>query len=144
MDYLQNHCWCSQSNWDAQDYQCRHVVTLLSYSENYIGDWNSVIFTDETDTPNLKPEVIDWLNQHVEDSSKPYCGNTTVKAWCIGSSEYRKTDSCSSFSIFFQRRKDAMAFIKRWSKWKKPLHYWQYFTDVRKALDVTTGKYTNV
>lgn len=82
----------------------------------------------------LKPEVMQWLEDNVPDFKNE-------KGWCIGSDEYISNDSASSFSIFFQRRKDALAFIKRWSKWKKPIHYCQYFTDVRKKLNLETLKY---
>lgn len=140
MDYLQNHCWCSDSNWGGM-YDCRHLVTLSSYRDNFTDDWNNLVCYDEHKVLTLNDNVLQWLTDNVLDTDKPYNGNTTTKGWCIGSLEYRKNDSCSSFSIFFQRRKDAMAFIKRWSKWKKPLQYCQYFTDVRKKLDVNTGKY---
>lgn len=142
MDYLQNHCWCSVSHWDNTMYDCRHLVTLNSYLEGYKDDWKDLIVSDERCTNNLRQEVIDWLNENIKDTSKPYGGNKTTKAWCIGNYRYRCTDSSSSFSIFFQRKKDAMAFIKRWSKWEKPINYCQYFTDVRKKLDLVTGKYS--
>lgn len=83
----------------------------------------------------LKPEVYKWLYENVSDD------NNGKKMWCVGSDDYAKDDSGISYSIFFQRRKDAMNFIKTWSKWKKPIRYTQYFTDVRKTLNLQTLKY---
>jgi hypothetical protein len=168
MDYLQNHCWCSESNWGGK-YDCRHIVSFRSY-EHDAEDWNAVI-DEEADTvfdeegferiskffvekkiditeevkqsyiktvPNLKPHVLEWLENNVKDHDYDESG----KGWCVGSVKYRATDSCHSFSVFFQRRKDAMAFIRAFSKYKKPVRYCQYFTDVRKTLDLETLKYT--
>ena len=90
----------------------------------------------ETEYYSLKPEVIQWLVENIPDFQKG-------KGWCIGSEKYMMTDSGSA-SVFFQRRRDAMKFIKTWSKWKRPLFYCQYFTDIRKQLDLSTGKYVDV
>ena len=163
MDYLKNHCWCSDSNWGG-NYDCQIIVGLSSYKEGYQEDWENLIVTkthysqseykvwsetfknskyiDEedlvemstTEINTLKPEVLKWLEDTIDD----YQG---VKGWCIGSEEYTHNDSSISYSVFFQRRSDAMKFIKTWSKWKKPINYWQYFTDVRKKLDLNTGEY---
>lgn len=136
MDYLKNHCRCSSSHWDGLHYACNVIVSLNCYEEGYKEDWaNLTEKVEGTDRPftTLKPEVLQWLNDNVADTK-------TGKGWCIGSEEYLKTDS-SSFQVFFQYRRDAMKFIKVWSKWKKPINYCQYFTDIRKRLDLTTGKY---
>jgi len=158
MDYLKNHCWCSDSNWGGH-YDCTIIVSLSSYSEGYREDWDSltckVDYFDkdvydsyvarypERDLADsglgwkqinkLKPEVMYWLEANVPD-------NKEGKAWCVGSDEYIARDS-GGMSVFFQRRSDAMKFIKTWSKWKKPINYCQYFTDVRKTLDLKTLKY---
>lgn len=167
MHYLQNHIWCSKSNWDGEHYDCRHLVGLSSYQEGYTEDWNNLIdeaaeewfdqeeyeFWCQTEAAkkyglpdkqsffkkvnNLKPEVLQWLEENVEDRT----GEKINKGWCIGSTEYRANDSKISFTVFFHRRKDAMAFIRRFSKWKKPIDYCQYFTDIRKTLNLETGKY---
>lgn len=151
MNYLRNHCWCSDSNWGG-NYDCQIIVGLNCYEEDYKEDWENLMVSVETTKiltsssfpdlevpctyPNLKPEVLIWLNDNVEDFQN-------FKGWCIGSKDYLMTSS-SSYSVFFQRRKDAMKFIKTWSKWKKPLFYCQYFTDIRKELDITTGKYREI
>lgn len=164
MDYLKNHCWCSDSNWGGM-YDCQIIVSIDCYEEYNQEDWNN-LFTKEKHfsqedyeeikkicigkeyctedfylsmstkyTNALKPEVYQWLLDNVPDSVD------NEKMWCIGSKDYIFRDSCSSFSFFFQRRKDAMEFIKTWSKYKKPVYYTQYFTDVRKKLNFETMKY---
>lgn len=149
MNYLRNHCWCSDSNWGG-NYDCQIIVGLNCYEEHYKEDWENLIIkvpTKKTVTSMgfppieidtyyiaLKPEVMDWLHNNVDD----FKGS---KGWCVGSKDYDQNVS-SSYSVFFQRRKDAMKFIKTWSKWKKPLVYCQYFTDIRKELNTETGKYT--
>ena len=148
MNYLRNHCWCSDSNWGG-NYDCQIIVGLNCYKEEYKEDWNNLIVKvpykekikvgkfPEVEVDNhylsLKPEVLKWLEDNITD----FQGN---KGWCIGSNTYDK-DNHISYSVFFQRRRDAMKFIKTWSKWNKPLFYCQYFTDVRKELDTKTGKY---
>ena len=166
MNYLQNHIWCRDSNWGGH-YDCRHLVGLSSYLEGYKEDWDNILvdksfydkkvrskfsglFLDNPDCQEipeeelcemftykiktLHPDVLEWLTTEVPDKGEE-------KGWCVGSDEYVRSDASYSYSIFFQRRSDAMKFIKRWSKWKKPIHYCQYFTDVRKTLNLKTLKY---
>lgn len=159
MDYLKNHCWCSDSNWGGH-YDCQIIVGLSSYKEGYKEDWDRLLtkvdFLDEdihkrvlakgvpdckevrmaatTKYLQLKPEVIKWLEDNIPDRNG-------VKGWAIGSCDYVRSGSSISYDIFFQQTRDAMQFIKTWSKWKKPIHYCQYFTDVRKTLNLETGKY---
>ena len=172
MDYLKNHCWCSKSHWDGEMFDCQIIVSLSSYREDYAEDWKNLIqpvevFSQEKMdentafarrcmekypsegwereinnklaatrmVPRLKPEVMKWLEDNITD----FKGE---KGWCVGSDTYNMNDG-SGYSIFMQRRSDAMKFIKTWSKWKKPIYYTQYFTDVRKKLDLTTLKYNN-
>lgn len=163
MDYLKNHCWCNSSNWGGKHYDCQIIVGLNSYEdhnkEDFLNITTKVMGFDQhnydtlgklwfergvpeeqireqfhSEYNTLKPEVVDWLNINVPDD------NSGNKMWCIGDERYLMKDSCG-INIFFQRRKDAMSFIKRWSKWKKPVYYTQYFTDVRKKLNLTTMKY---
>jgi hypothetical protein len=171
MDYLKNHCWCSSSHWDNDHYDCQIIVNLSSYKEGCKEDWDNLthkveVFSQEiyddqvaimkslhdkypesykTDImmqpksgyvkiTKFKPEVMTWLDANIPDFNGE-------KGWCVGSDAYTLGDSNSSYCVFMQRRKDAMLFIKTWSKWKKPINYCQYFTDVRKKLDLTTLKY---
>jgi len=129
MLYLQNHCFCLDSNWGGE-YHCRHLVSFKSYSEDK-EDWVKMV-----EDTSLKPEVLVWLKENVPDRKDDEC----TKGWCIGSDEYRRMDLIS-MTVFFHRRKDTMAFIRKWSQYKKPVRYVQYFTDVRKTLDLETGKY---
>ena len=151
MNYLRNHCWCSDSNWGG-NYDCQIIVGLNSYEEDYEEDWNNLIIQVpykevlkvgnypeievERNLLKLKPEVLIWLLVNVPDFQD-------YKGWCVGSNSYDK-DNHISYSIFFQRRRDAMKFIKTWSKWKKPLFYCQYFTDIRKKLNTVTGNYEEI
>lgn len=162
MDYLRNHCWCSDSNWGGH-YNCQIIVNISSYEDHDSEDYTNMthqevhfsqkdyeraqeIFTGEphyndafyrsyaTKTIRVfNQDVLDWLEKNVADSN----GN---KMWAVGSKDYQSIDG-SGKSVFFNRRKDAMAFIKRFSQWKKPIYYTQYFTDVRKKLNLKTMKY---
>lgn len=102
------------------------------YTDEDLKDYKEMVGTKEIHI--LKPEIMEWLKENVPDTKEG-------KGWCVGSDHYTATDSGMSYPVFFQRRKDAMAFIKRWSKWKRPLYYTQYFTDIRKKLNMETGKY---
>lgn len=162
MDYLKNHCRCHSSNWDGKEFDCQIIVGLNSYEEHNKEDFENITTKLEgfcQDTYNvlgakwlerglsedevremcsksystLKPEVLDWLYENVPDKDGE-------KMWCIGDEEYLMNDSCG-INIFFQQTRHAMAFIKRWSKWKKPVRYTQYFTDIRKTLNLETLKY---
>jgi hypothetical protein len=172
MDYLQNHIWCSDSNWGGM-YSCRHWVHFTNTREYEVNDW-SLIINDYIDSfinqyeynvfkkryqthddeeliercthlaPNLKPHVFEWLEANIKDRPAKNTGDSeSLKGWCIGSANYRGKDPYS-FTVFFYRKRDAMAFIREFSVYKKPVHYCQYFSDVRKVLDLKTGKYTVV
>jgi len=151
-------------------FDCSIIVSLSSYQDGYKEDWDSLTHKVEVFSqakmdehismmdfikekypekaseiiidPDMglatvnkfKPEVLQWLEDNVAD----FQGE---KGWCVGSDDYDVTGSSSGLSVFMQRRKDAMLFIKTWSKYKKPINYCQYFTDVRKKLDLKTLKY---
>ena len=163
MDYLKNHCWCSDSNWGG-NYNCQIIVSLQSYGHDE-GDWLAIMeptkipdveayewskkYFEEEGLPTErldqskyykriyrpKQHVMDWLEANVPDD------RNGKKMWCIGSDEYLASGSSCSTSFFFQRRRDAMAFIKEFSEYKKPVFYTQYFTDVRRELNLETMKY---
>lgn len=168
MHYLQNHIWCSSCNWDEEHYDCRHLVSIDNFGDDK-DDW-SIIIDDEAEStfdhkgkkrfldslsrsgtpydknmdnifkqfaPNLKPHVLKWLNDNVKDRDKKH---GITKGWCIGSANYRQLD-CNGFSVFFHRKNDALAFIRKFSMYKKPTIYCQYFSDVRKKLNLETMKY---
>jgi hypothetical protein len=83
--------------------------------------------------PCLKQEVIDWLNENVADDPKPY-DDQVANGWCMGNDSYRGKGSLMDVSLFFYRRRDALAFVKRWSVHKKCTTYFDYFKEIRKEL----------
>ena len=159
MRLLKNHCWCSMSNWDGEHYNCQYILSvdeedgddILVYEktdiledhwkyveemlrkEDKVKDIDKLKQTYYRSTYNLKPEVIQWLIDNVED--KKGC-----KGWCIGSEEYRLNDG-GSFPIFFQRKSDVYKFVKRWSKLGRLEVDFNYFTDKRKTWCNEQGKY---
>jgi hypothetical protein len=169
MNYLQNHIWCHHSHWDDKVYHCRHLVSWKGYVDSDIADWDALVdpnaepyldtegfdrfksamqsvnpdVSDEEVAkcctrcvPNLKPHVLEWLDRNVKDRND----EDNVKGWCIGNTEYRANET-QSMTVFFHRKADAMSFIKAFSVYKKPTHYCQYFTDVRKKLNLETLQY---
>lgn len=97
-------------------------------------EWDEMIakgYATKLNVPKLKQEVIDWLNENVKDNPKPY--DQCAKGWCMGNDDYRANDR-SNLALFFHRRSEAMAFVKRWSVHKKPTTYLDYFKDIRKEL----------
>lgn len=162
MDYYTNHCWCSSSNWDNDFFDCRHLVTI---SEEHDGDdYDKLVNTIELPDVDsyerhlkviegnpemhgvldqqhftkpskfLKNKVFAWLLANVKDDKDG-------KAWCVGSLEYCSNNYAKSYTIFFKRRRDAFAFVKRWSKYKKFTSQFNYFKDKGKDLDLETMTY---
>jgi len=149
MEILINHCWCSDSNWGGY-YDCSVILTIKAfekredvYKRKYTPDWQNVLDEHYSNTIDevmrLKPTIIQWLNDNVKDRED----DEHKKGWSVGTDEYNK-HSGISFSLFFARRNDAMKFIKHWSIYKNPVHYLNYFKDIRRELDFTTGRMTRV
>ena len=159
MNVLINNCWCRLSNWGGQ-YNCRVVVSLDQYdttedvyARKQTPDWNAIVEEHPYDngkeipfrkysTNRLKSEVIQWLTDNVKDRKLRKWEverGENPKGWAVGSDEYNSND-CLDFSIFFERATDARKFIKRWSPYKNPVDYLNYFRDLRWKLDPTTGK----
>ena len=122
MHYHQNLMFCTDSYWYKEAYLCNHMVSFSGYE--FEDDWESLIVETET-TKNLKPEVLLWLEENVKDSTDKAMKDHP-KGWDIGSDEYRSRNF-QQISIFFLRRRDAFAFIKRWSKYKKTNYFLQLF-----------------
>ena len=142
MDIIINHCWCSDSIWGGA-YDCRVIVTIERISKNKTyydppdKDWETI--EQKNNIIKLKPEVIEWLNTNIpnrKDKDSP-------KGWAIGTNEYNSHHPIS-FNVFFDKQRDGMAFIKQWSHYKNPVHYLNYFKDIRKELDSKTGKLKRV
>lgn len=88
------------------------------------------------DCPTLNAEVIQWLDNNVADVKTDVDRNGTTKAWAMGNEAYRVRAAVGELSLWFHRKKDAMAFIKQWSVHKKPTSYHNYFKDdLRKLVD---------
>lgn len=86
-----------------------------------------------TDAPTLKDDVLLWLEANVADAKDSY-ENGTTKGWCMGNQAYRSRGEYGRLTLWFQRKKDAMAFIKAWSVHEKPTTYFDYFKEIRKKL----------
>lgn len=129
MHYHQNLMFCSSSNWYDSVYLCNHMVSISK--DEFPEDWNELI-VETHETTNLRSDVLEWLELNVKDS-RDKAFKEQPKAWDIGSDTYRQTNILY-FSIFFRRRKDAFAFIKQWSKYKKPTSFYNYFKDDSRIL----------
>lgn len=81
---------------------------------------------------NLKPEVIKWLEENIEDKKTNDVGGNK-KGWCVGSDSYRQEGQ--EVKIFFFRQIDALRFIKEFSIFKSPTFYFDYFNDERAEMD---------
>jgi len=148
MNVLINHCWCSDSNWGGQ-YNCRVIVSIdripdgKTYYDAPEPDWLNILekhtFDYGDDVRRLRPEVIQWLNDNVKDRES----DEQKQGWCVGTDEYN-SNNVISFAIFFERPSDALKFVKRWSSHKKPVHYLNYFQDIRRELDFATGRLKRV
>lgn len=91
------------------------------------------------DTRRLKPEVMQWLAENIKDRK----GEEHKQGWAVGTDRYNSNDAIT-FHVFFQSSRDALKFIKRWSSYKKPVDYLNYFKDIRKKLNLETGKLCRV
>lgn len=124
-----------------KDVWCQEVYdeSMARFSS---GDYNGKITPDQYEVfasvhatkhsvPFLKQEVIDWLNENVADDAKP--DDQPANGWCMGNDDYRSSGS-SSLGLWFYRRRDALAFVKRWSVHKKCTTYFDYFNEIRKEL----------
>lgn len=127
----------SQELFDEEIKNAEYMINKYpeDHDDNYLNNVKNDKRTGHRKIHVFKPEVLKWLEENVPDIKGK-------KAWCVGSNDYNIGSSATGISVFMQRRKDAMLFIKTFSKWKKPINYCQYFTDVRKVLDLKTLKYT--
>lgn len=111
-----------------------HMSIMAKHPHSYAWDEDMVDTMSLRGTPCLKPEVIEWLNENVKDSTDKAMKHQP-QGWAIGTDEYRLNGS-SDLAIWFLRRRDAMKFIKHWSTFKKPTSYYNAFHyDKRKLID---------
>ena len=164
-----NHVFCLDSIWGGM-YDCRYLVDFKkvlagnSYYDEPNPDWTNLVerkpFFDEKEyeqfrnnpklkhidkevhktmcqkqTVVLKPEVLAWLKENIKERKD----KGSPQGWCIGTDAYNSINSLS-LSIFFHRKRDALAFIKKWSIHSKPTTYFDYFKNVRKELNLKTKK----
>ena len=98
----------------------------------------------------LKQEVIEWLNENVKD--KIFADENTPledrKGWAIGNVGFRHKED--GVTIFFERQLDALKFIRKFSIFKEPTQYFDYFEDKqsiemhpKKILDII-NKHSNL
>lgn len=166
MRYFTNHCWCSDSIWDGI-FDCRYILTIerdidpefdtlladteffsqeeYDILEKMYGDnsrYKDLLVSKDMcmrNTFRLNDAVLTWLHNNVKDRK----GEDINKGWAIGSDEYNRASyPQGKFDIFFHRRKDLLAFVKEFSKYQRPTHYFDYFNDVRKTLDLETLTYS--
>ncbi len=90
------------------------------------------------DCPNLKPEIVEWLEQNIKPARDGSPG------WAMGNDDYR-ANSSYSLTLWFIRHGDAKRFIKQWSSFGKATSYFDYFKDpiINLVLDTETMKYRN-
>ena len=170
MYYLQNHCWCSESIWGGmyscrhlisiekyKDYDPENEPeadwlnnvetkdyfdqdTYDTYKQSFMKvtgevDEDLLQSLSQSKTLTLNKNVIKWLNENIEDRE----GEEINKGWAIGTDDYYHK-SYGKFTLFFHREEDAMAFINKFSEYKVPTEYLNYFKDIRKKIDFETNK----
>jgi hypothetical protein len=164
MIHLTGFYYCTNSCWDGKTYDSRNMVVIEMYPDNLSDDdfnntvkqkmyLNQKYYEDLLTRDHLKDEpklarihatrltrvledkVLKWLNDNVADNTKE-----NEKGWACGSSEYNK-EGGSDFALWFYRRRDAVKFIKTWSKYGKATQTYNQNTYIEKNLNVDTMKY---
>lgn len=100
-------------------------------------DYDDIKHLENKKTVSLKQEVVDWLNENIEDNkgTTQDTPENERKAWGVGNDEYNSAQSYR-IHVFFARQKDALKFIERWSIYKKPTYYFDYFHDESREMDI--------
>ena len=152
MHYHKADCFCNDSIW-GDIYPCNHMVVIEQFTEDLKNepDWKRLIDSkfyfdertyklikkhykdnnkepdekyfklfSEKETFQLKKEVMNWLKENIKDSNKG-----KKKGWCVGTDQYYAESSY--FSIFFDKKADAIKFIEEWSIHRKPKSSFDYF-----------------
>lgn len=90
----------------------------------------------------LKEEVINWLNINIKDHLALEVDNfyylNDIKAWATGNDYYNAEKRGDEITIFFDRQVDALKFIRKFSIFKEPTFYFDYFNDKRIEKDINT------
>lgn len=158
MRYYSNHVYCTKSH-RGGSYRSRHMVSIEEYlgdTDDIDPDWLTLIQMDDvvdtekqardalrgfnfpsedyvTSCPSLKPEVIAWINENIKPPNSPVDLKNDQWGWAMGNDSYRIGASIN-LNLWFYRRSDAMAFIRKWSVHKKPTSYFNYFSGYRWTL----------
>jgi hypothetical protein len=82
-------------------------------------------------------DVIQWLHHNIKPSK-------TCNGWCIGDDKFNSNEGLMGMTVWFFRRKDALAFIKQFSEYKKPTSYYNQFTETRKFYNPKTNTLQDV
>lgn len=125
-----------QESWDdrLEFYKERAEKAGKEFKES---DHEYAKIADTKDTVFLKQKVVDWLNENIKDK-KDTDENTPEnerKGWAIGNDKYNSNQSYR-INVFFDRQKDALKFIRKWSIYKDPTFYFDYFHDERREMNI--------
>ena len=164
MIHLTGYYYCKNSCWEGKTYDSRNMVVIEMYPDNLSDDdfnntvkqkqyFNQEYFDDLITRDHLVNEpkiariyatklvrvledkVLKWLQDNIEDNAKD-----KKKGWAVGNNRYNK-EGDSDFCLWFYRRKDAVKFIKTWSKYGKATQTYNQNTYIEKNLNVDTMKY---
>lgn len=118
----------------------KHTEKMVERGRSFeeIAEYTNILaehYATNYNVPHLNQEVIDWLNENTQT----YQRSENTHAWAIGNDDYRSRDT-NSLTIWFERKIDAMKFIRTWSSHKKPTTYFNYFKDDRRYLDLKSNK----
>ncbi len=140
-----NHCYCLDSIWGGH-FNSRYMVCIAQYFPGFKygdkphADWTNLIDEEikrgrelfDPFTYRLKSKVLNWLKKNIKDNVIE-----NEKGFAVGTDDYNSHGS-HDFTIWFYRRSDAMRFIKKWSIYKKPTTYFNYFKGIRKQYNFKT------
>lgn len=126
-----NHCWCSKDHRSNDNFDCSAILDIPKYPRGFDdiydamkyvnNDWVSLIEYDKDRTPNLKPEIIEFLDDNFGSN------------WCIGNKEYRSNET-NSLNVFFVKPSDANKFAKEFSLFGKVVEKVDRFKDKKYIL----------
>ncbi len=161
-----NHCFCTRSNHNDEDFYARYMVDINKLEYDDV-DWDRLIvmgkalnqerlewnqhmaekcpevYTESVieewamvDCPALKPEIIEWLEENIKPQKDGEPG------WAMGNDDYRSTVDYT-LTLWFTRKNDARKFIREWSSFGKATSYFDYFACpvINLVLDTDTNKY---
>ena len=141
MNHFVNHHIIHNSNFNEEIYETNLVeITLKEDKEDYKKIINIIAQSLDVHPTkiktNLSHKTLNWLNKNVVDKSNG------KKAWGYEEEKEFSFRPRTSMNIIFYRRKDARNFIKTFSKVKKPMLYFNYFTQRKEKLN-SKNKFVN-